>query len=806
MWNDIRYAFRMLRRKPAFAAAIIATVALAIGANTAIFSVVNAVLLRPLPFAEPGRLIQVAEKNDRLHLPAFAASLLNFLSWREQTRTFDQLGAVGFATYTLTGSGEPEQLTGNRLTVNLMRVLGLKPIAGRDFTDDEEKPNSPAVVLIGEDLWKRRFGSDPGIIGRTVTLNSAPVTVVGIAPPALKLLANGDVYTPMIVDPAKEIRLNHVIVAFGRLRPGVTLQQAQSEMDAIAQRVGQQYPDVKDWGIQLISLFDTFVSPQLKTGLLVLLAAVAFVLLIACANIANLLLARAAARQKEMATRTALGASRSRLIRQLLIESVMVSVIGGSAGLLLAVWAVRLMNRGLPPGVLPVPDIHVDPTVLTFAAAITLLTGVLFGLAPAWRTAAIDINEVLKLAGRGTSGGVRTRLRNALAAGEIAVAALLLIGAGLLIQSLAHLQRVRLGFDANNLLTFQIAAPGQISAQASRGVTDTTTQQFDRTVLDALASLPGVQATAMSSGIPFGVGAYNQSPMTSADSTAVEPETALPIDWRLVSSGYFHTMGIPLLRGREFTEADGPTAPQVVIVSQATAKKFWGDQDPIGHTLHRPHDSVPPKPWTVVGVVGDVRSSTLNQESPALYWPIPWRAPSVADVVVRTSGSPTAMLPAIRQRVHDLNPSIALANVRTMDEWLSNTAAQPRLSSLLLTAFAALAMLIAAVGIYGVLAYSVNQRTQEIGLRMAFGATPQNVLRLVLREGAKVIAAGLVAGLITGLALGRVLQSLVFGVTVRDPTTYAIVAIMLAAIAMAACAIPARRAARLDPMAALHYE
>src|SRR5438067_1629359 len=457
--NDFRYAVRMMLRTPLFTAAIVLTVALAISANTAIFSVINAVLLRPLPFAEPNRLVQVAEKNDKLNLPNFGASVLNFLSWREQTQTFEELAAVGFATFTLSGAGEPEQLSGNRISPALTPVPAITPLARRAFTGAEEQPIAAPVAMIGEGLWKRRFDGDPALIGRTITLNGAPTTVVGIAPAALNLISGGDVYTPLTIEPAKELRLNHVIFVVGRLKRGVSLQQAQAEMNTIAARVGQQYPEVRDWGINLITLFDTFVSPQLKTGLLVLLCAVGFVLLIACANIANLLLARAAVRQKEMAVRAALGARRSRLLYQLLAESMTLSIAGGAAGLLGALWAVRAINGALPPNTLPVPTVEIDPTVLWFAAGLTVVTGLLFGLAPAWRMARVDLNDVLKQAGRGSAGGVRARFRNGLAAAELALATILLIGAGLLIQSLANLQRVHLGFDSRGLITFQLAPP-----------------------------------------------------------------------------------------------------------------------------------------------------------------------------------------------------------------------------------------------------------------------------------------------------------------------------------------------------------
>ena len=796
MLNDLRHAVRVMRRSPLFALSVTLTIAIAIAANTAIFSVVNAVLLRPLPFESPNRLVQVAERNDKLNLPQFAVSVLNFLSWREQAHAVESMAALGFGTFTLSGTGEPEQLQGNRISPSLMRLLGLKPVAGRDFSDGDDRPNAPAVVLLGEGLWKRRFGGDEHVVGQTIVLNNTPTTIVGIAPASLALFSASDVYVPLTIDPPKEVRLNHVILVFGRLRDGASIDQAQKEMDAVSARVGQTYPEVRDWGVRLVSFFDTFVSSQLKTALLVLLAAVGLVLLIACANIANLLLARAAARQNEMAARTALGASRSRLLRQLLVESVLLSVVGGAVGLAGAAGAVRAINHALPPNTLPIPSVAIDASVLWFAAGLTILTGLLFGIAPGWRLSRVDINDVLKQTGRGESSGVRARLRNSLAGIEIALATVLLVGAGLLIQSLTNLQRAHLGFDADRMLTFQLAPP-----PAKYPTTTGKAQEFYRTLLESLRSVPGVRAAAVSSGIPFGAGNFNTSPFIPSPPSALQPDASAPIDWRLVSPGYFKTMGIQLLKGREFTDNDTPTAPLAVIVSQAAARTLWGDADPIGRTIHRPTQNS--TLFTVVGVVGDVRSTTLNQESASLYFPVPWRTAPVMDVVVRASGTPETLTNVVRARVHELDADLALANVRTMDEWLSASAAQPRLNAVLLGAFAFIALLIAAIGIYGVLAYSVTQRTREIGLRMALGATPSAVLRLIIRQGMTVVIAGIIVGLGAGLALGRALRSLVYGVTAHDPLTFAGVAVVLAAVALAACVIPARRAAGLGPMMAL---
>ena len=797
LWNDTSQALRMMRRTPLFTAAVVLTVTLAIAANTTIFSVVNAVMLRPLPFKDPERLVQVAEKSDKLNLPSFGSSVLNFLSWREQAQSFEGLAAIASNNYTLTGAGEPEQLSGNRISPVLTRVLGIPPLVGRDFTDDEEKPSAAPVAMIGEGLWKRRFGSDSAIIGRTIILNGAPTTVVGVAPAALNLISGGDVYTPLTIDPAKEIRLNHTVFTVGRLKAGISVAQAQAEMNNISVRLGQEYPEIRDWAIRLITIFDTFVSAELKRGLLVLLWAVGFVLLIACANIANLLLARAATRQNEMAVRTAIGASRSRLVRQLLVESVMLSFAGGVPGLLGAVWAVHTINYSLPPNTLPVP-VEIDATVFWFALAATIVTGLLFGIAPAWRTANADLNVVIKSAGRGSATRMSARLRNALAAAELALATVLLIGAGLFLQSLANLERVRLGFSPHGVITFQLAPP------TAKYPLNTRAPQLYRAVLDSLQSIPGVRAASVSSGIPFGAGNYTTHPMITTDQSILPHDAAVPIDWRIVSPGYFKSMGIPLLHGRDFTDADGPTALPVMIISQATAKKFWGDADAIGHTLRR--SAKPDTAFTIVGVVGDVRSTALTQESPALYYPMAARVWPLMDIVVRTDASPELSLLAIRQKVHELDAELALANVRTMDQWLSNSAAQPRLNTTLLAIFAAVALVIASIGIYGVIAYSVNQRTGEIGVRMALGATPRGVLRLIVSEGMKVALIGIGTGLLGGLVLGRAVSSLVFGVPVRDPLTFTGVALALASVTLAASTIPAIRASRVDPIVALRYE
>ncbi len=794
---DLRYAVRLLRKSPVFSIAVIITIALGIGASTAIFSVVNAILVRPLPYAEPQQLMQVAEKNDALKLSAFGVSALNYLDWKARTRAFDQLGAVGFGTYTLSGRGDPETYTGNAISPSLMPVLGLQPVLGRAFAEGDDRPGGPPVALIGESLWRRRFGADPSIVGQPAMVNGTGYTVIGIAPAALTTLTNGEVFVPLVIDPPKEMRLNHVLFVAGRLRAGVTQQAAQAEMDAIAGAMQRQYPDMKDWAVNLITFSDTFVSSQLRTGLLVLLGAAVFVLLIVSANVANLLLARALERRREMAIRTALGAGRARLWRQLLIESLVLSIVGGIAGLIMAAWGVRALEVSLPPNLLPISDIDLDRTVVLFAMLVTVLTGIVFGLAPAWRSATIDVNTTLKAGGgRSAICGMRPQLRRGLAWVELALATVLLVGAVVLVRSLLELERVRLGFDPEGVTTFQIALPPTKYPMPKR-------VPFHHQLIEALRTVPGVRSVGLSSGIPLGVGNYTTSPVGAPGKSLLPPDASVRIDWRVVSPGYFQTVRIPILRGRDFTDSDIESGPPVMIVSRGTARILWGDEDPVGRTIRRVADKTD---FTVVGVVGDVRSTTLNREAPALYYSSGVRAWPLMDVVVRSEIDRGALMASIRRAVNKLDPDLPLTNVRPMTDWVATSAAQPRLNASLLAVFACVALLVAAIGTYGVLAYSVSQRTKELGLRMALGADREHLLRLVVREGMLVAAAGIAVGIGVAALMGRTLSALVFGVSVWDPMTYAGVLAVLALVSLISCLLPALRASRVDPMEALRLE
>ncbi|HEX3125294.1 MAG TPA: ABC transporter permease, partial [Rhodanobacteraceae bacterium] len=561
--DDLRYSLRMLRKSPLASSAIILTVALAVGATTAVFSVFNALILKPLPYREPERLVWIAERNDKLNLPTFTTSGLNFRSWQAESSPIDSLGAIGYASYNLSGDGEPEQLTGGTLSVGVLPALGITPLVGRAFSVDEEQVGGAPVAMIGESLWRRRFGADPAMVGRTLTLDGVAHTVVGIAPAALTLISPGDIWKPLVIDPAKEKRLAHTLTAVGRLPAGKTLQQSQAEMDAVAAHVGQQFPETKDWGIRLVPFPQWIVPDALRTLIGVLLAAVGCVLLIAAANIANLMLARALARESEVAVRTAIGASRVRVVRQSLIESLLLSLAGGILGIIAAFAALRWAVYAMPPNLLPITDIGIDARVLGFALALSVTTGLVFGIGPALHVARAHAAPILRAGGRGTSGATHTWLRKGLLVIELALAAALLVVAGLLIRSLDRLESVDLGFRPDHLLTFQLSLP------AARDPNDARPFVFYRDLIPALAAVPGVTAAALSSGVPFGAGTYSATPVRPNGPSLLAADDALTVDWRLASPDFFRTFGIPLLRGRTFNEADDARAPAVLIVSRS---------------------------------------------------------------------------------------------------------------------------------------------------------------------------------------------------------------------------------------------
>jgi putative ABC transport system permease protein len=793
--QDLRYALRAFARTPGFALTAVLTLALGTGATTAIFSVVNAVILQPLPFPQPERLVRIWETNPKLNIPFFSTSVPNFVSWQEQAKSFEALGVYGGANLNLTGAGEPERLAAGTLTASMFQVIGVRPVLGRGFTPEEQIPGRARVAILAEALWRRRFAADPHIIGRQIELNGISAQVVGVVPASFRFPPNAEIWAPMPIDLARESRGDHRITPVGRLKPGVTLAQADAELKSIAAGLENAFPDSnKGWTTRTAKFYDWLVPEQTRTALVILLGAVCLVLLIACANVANLLLARAAGRTREIAMRVTLGAGRGRLARQLLTESTVLALTGGIAGSLLAFWAVSGLKQILPASVPRRTDIAVDGTVLAFALIISLATGLLFGLAPLWQATRRDPIESLKEGGRSStaSGSV---LRNALVVFEVAIGMVLVIGASLLVRSFMNMHHVQLGFQPDRLLTAQISLPRRKYPQPAA-------HAFYRDLLDRLKSSPGVTGAAISSGVPFGAGDYTGMSARAARDTPPSPAEMFSADWRMVSADYFKTMGIPLLRGRTFTSQDA-NGGLVIMISADMGRHLWGDADPVGKELQFQR----PERYLVVGVVGDVRQYDLSTEpTAAMYFPAP---PSLWDnmtVVIRTTGDPERAAALLRQSVKQLDPNQPIFNVRTMDQWLERSAAEPRAYTLLLSIFAQLALVLACIGIYGVLSYSVVRRTPEIGVRMALGAGRANVLMLVVRQGMLLVAAGLVLGIASALGLIRVIQSMLYGVSPRDPLTFAGVSAALLVIAFAACLVPAMRASRVDPVVALRAE
>ncbi|MGH9939568.1 MAG: ABC transporter permease [Blastocatellia bacterium] len=796
LMQDLRYGARMLMKKPGFTLIAVITLALGIGANSAIFSVVNAALLRPLPFAEPDRLARIWETNLKRDLPFFSVSAPNYVSWKEQSRTFERLAAWKFRGVNLTGRGEPERLEGAAVSGSLFSLLGVKPGLGRDFLPEEDQPHGRRAVIIGYGLWERRFGRDPNLIGQGLILDGVSHIVVGIAPSGFDFPGGAEMWAPLAADLARENRGNKELAVIGRLKPGVTLQQARTELTTIAQRLEQQFPDTNsDWGVRLETLFDSIITNETRTALLILLGAVGFLLLIACANVANLTLARATGRASEMAIRAALGASRWRISRQLLTESLLLALAGGGAGVLLALWGVDLLRAASPQNTPRLDEIGVDGWVLGFTLTVSLLTGVLFGLAPALQAAKVDLQESLKEGGRtSATGGVRNLLRRGLVVVELALSLVLLVGAALMIRSLWNLQRTPLGFDPESVLTAQVRLPeGKYGPE--QGVS------FYQQVRERVAGLPGVRAASWSSGIPFTSG--NTSNGIIAENSTLAPGELLQSEWRVVSPDYFRTLGIPLLQGRDFTERDNLNAPISVIISQALAGRLWPNQNPLGRRLR-----FGPRLWvTVAGVVGNVRNVSLSIEPRPMLYLCAYSLPlPVMTLAARAEADPRGVIAAIRAKVKEVDPDMPLANLQTTEEILDRASAQPRFNTWLLGAFAAIALGLGAVGIYGVIAYSVAQRAHEIGVRMALGARGADVLKLILKQGMTLTLIGVAIGLVVSFALTRRMKTLLYGVSATDPATFTVIVLLLTFVALLACWIPARRATKVDPMIALRSE
>jgi len=806
--QDLRYGLRVLLRAPGFSAAAAIALALGIGANSAIFSVVQAVLLTAPPYRDPDRLVMVWEHNRPRAKQSNVVSPANFLDWREQSSAFSAMAALYDSLTHLTGAGDPEELPFQGVSANLFSTLGVQAELGRSFSAADGQAESEPVVVLSHELWQRRFGSDPALIGRSVTLSGKSRTVIGVLPPGFHLFVKEmsltgkppQLWMPIAFEPEDRIRRGRYLRAIARLAPGVSLEQAQSQMDTIARRLERQYPDFNTgWGVRVVPLASQLTG-EIRPALLVLLGAVGFVLLIACANVANLLLARAATRSREIAIRRAIGAGRGRIVRQLLTESTLLAVVGGALGLLLAQWGLQSLLALTPADLLGVHQVDLDWVVLGFTLALSLLTGLLFGSAPAWALSRPSLVDPLKDGGRGAPRGAqRMEPRSLLVIAEAALTLVLLVGAGLMIRTVWQLQSVDPGFQADNLLTARILLPSSKYGEEQQRIA------FFRQLVERAEALPGVRAA----------GAVNFLPLAgpgSATSIVVEDHPAPPAgeepvaDVRVITPGYFRTMGIPLLHGRNFSARETTEMSHVVLINQTMARQLWPGKDPLGRrvTIHMKDENVPS---AIIGVVGDIRHDGLDVPVRSMvYWPHPELATSWMTLVIRTGSDPLSLAPSVQRAVLELDRELPIADVRTMAQLLAHSLARVRFATLLLVLFALVALALAAVGIYGVMSYAVAVRTREIGIRMALGARAADVLRLILGRAVILVGVGLGLGLVAALALTRLMESLLYGVSATDPVTFLSIPLLLMAVALIACYVPARRAARVDPMIALRCE
>jgi putative ABC transport system permease protein len=807
--RDLRYAVRMLLKRPGFTAVAVLTLALGIGANTAIFSVVNAVLLRPLPYKEPARLVQFWETNPLKGWTEATVAPANFLDWQSRSESFDLMAAyfgsqtrdAGSSNFYLTGAGEPERLQGLGVTGEFFSVLGVEPMYGRGFRPEETWQGNDMVVVLSYGLWQRRFGGDPEIVGQTISLNGRNQTVIGIMPERFYFPDKEiELWSPlgMTREQMTSLRRPHFLRAIGRLKPGVTIEQARSEMTAIASELEKQYPDTNiEMGVGLGSLQEWYVE-KTRPALLILLAAVAFVLLIACVNVANLMLARAATRSKEIAIRTALGAGRMRIIRQLLTESLLLSLAGGALGLLLAVWARDLLLAFSPGTIYRFDEINLDLRAVAFTFAVTLLTAVIFGLLPALQISKPDLTTTLKEGQKGAGGSGGVGARRLLVISEIALSLVLVIGAGLMIKSFLRLQQVDPGIDPNNILTFRIALPGIRYSEGDQYL------HFFRQLDERLRTLPGVEEVGGSTRIALKN--YNWTGDLTVEGR--DPENYYrEVRHKEVTPSYFRTMRIPFMAGREYTEADNTNSTPVIVVNQALADQYFPGENPLGRRVKFTKPTID-SPWqTIIGVVKGEKQDGLDAEiKPEIYQSYLQRPLPQMTFVVRTANNPESLVGAVRAQIRELDKDLPAFDIETMQAILNETLAPKRFTMLLLVIFASLALLLSAVGIYGVMSYSVTERTHEIGIRMALGAAKRDVLKLVVGQAAVLALIGIGIGLAASLLLTRLMASLLFGVSATDPITFLVVSAVLTAVALIASYIPARRAMRVDPMIALRYE
>jgi putative ABC transport system permease protein len=799
-WQDIHYSLRMLAKNPGFAAIAVVTLALGIGANTAIFSLVNAVLLRPLPFPDSRQLVLALGRTKQV--PRTGISYPDFEDWRKQNRSFAELSLWIPQSVNLTGKDRPDRVRGSFVSANFFPTLGVAPAIGRGFLPGEDQPGSDRVAVVNYSLWKNRFGGDPNFIGKQLTLNGAVFTVVGILPADFEFPLDPDrveIWLPVTSHPNfSRDRKDAYLAALGRMNPGVTLAQAQAEMTTIARNLAKEYPETDGQRDAVVIPLQEAVNEDLRPVILVLFTAVGFVLLIACANVVNLMLARTAARGKEMAVRATLGAGRLRLIRQMLTETLLLWIAGGALGLIAGFWALPALLAAAPVSLPPGIPIKIDGTVFAFACLVAALAGLISGLGPALQFSRPDLNQSLKAGGRisGESSGA-ARMRALLLVSQVASSLILMAGAGLMIKTIMRLSGVDPGFQPKNLLTLEYRLP------QSRYKEGALQWNFHHQVVERVSALPGVRSASIAIAIPFS-GNIDREPLVLLDRPQTPPGHEPIADFNLADSNYFSTMGIPLLAGRTFLESDQVGTPSVALVNRSMAQKYWPDSDPIGKQIELLDDK---KPATIVGIVGDVRQRSLSDPAPVqVYFSYAQNPDIFAALVVRTEGDPMSMANAVRQAVWSIDSDQPMWKVRSLESMMARSIGDRRYLAQLLSVYSGLALMLVAVGIYGVLSYSVSQRIQEIGVRMALGAQPADVLRHIIQRGMAMVLVGIALGCAGALAITHLMSKLLFGVAPADPATFIIGASILTVVALLACCLPARRAMRVDPMVALRYE
>ena len=799
--QDLRYGLRSLLKKPGFTATAVIALALGIGANTAIFSVINGVLLRSLAYANPDSIVMVWERSVARSDHRNVVSPANFLDWQKQSTSFAHMAAIAEQRVNLTGgTGEPEEIKVQVVTQPFFAALGVQPLVGRSFIPEEDRVGNDLVIVLSDELWRNRFGADPAIVGKQVTISGRQRTVIGVMPPGFHFLDNQvKAWLPFALDPAVNYReaSGRYLRVVARLKPGVSLQQAQAEMTGIARQLEQMHVKYNTgWGVNVVPMHEQFVG-EIRPIPIVLLAAVAFVLLIACSNGGNLLLSRAASRQRELALRAALGASRMRLVRQMLTESLLLAVMGGVVGVFLAYWGIRLLIAFGPDNIPRLSEITIDPRVLAFTFGISLLTGVLFGLVPALQASRPDLNDALKEGSRGSTGGRSRTLRNVFVVAEVSLALVLLIGAGLMIRSFMRLQSVQTGFQPENVLTMRVQLPRAKYAEPHQKV------EFFKQAEQRIAALPGVQSVGAISYLPLtGPAARDGFKIVGQPDPA--PGQEPPCEVRVITPTYFQAMGIPLLKGRLLDQRDGKE-PKVLLINETLAKRYFPNEDPIGKRIA--------VSWSdgeideIVGVVGDIREGALNKDpEPAVYWPHPREPYGGMALVVRASGDAARLGTAVQKEIRALDPEQPVADVRTMEQVIARSIARPRFNMLLLAIFAGVALLLASVGLYGVMNYSATQRIHEVGIRMALGATRTDIMRLIVGNGMLLTLIGIAIGVAASIGLTRVMQSFLFGIGATDAVTFIGVSALLIVVALLANYIPAHKATRVNPTIALRYE